>query len=135
MGYIWEGDERRREPRVAAQLSARLKSVLVYSAGTDDSASGNMLRVPCQTRDISATGLSLAVPADQLDERYLPRESCLMLVILELPTGWPVALEAAPAHHKRVEEEGRALYLVGASIRDVSAADRARYLEYLGTLA
>lgn len=128
-------DERRQAPRFDAQLPVRLKGILVYSAGTPDSSSGNMLRVLCQTRDISAKGLSLAVPAAQIDAAYLPRESCLMLVMLEIPTG-AVALEAAPMHYKLIEEaNGAGVYLIGASIQNISPADHTRYLEYLRTLA
>jgi hypothetical protein len=134
MGYIREGDERRQEPRFDAQLPARLKSVLLYSAGTGDSSSGNVLRVLCQTRDISAQGLSLAVSAAQIDERYLPRETCLMLVMLELPEGSTVALEAAPVHYQLIDEEAQSVYLIGAGINHISPSDRARYLEYLSTL-
>ncbi|HVF50851.1 MAG TPA: hypothetical protein VNA19_12235 [Pyrinomonadaceae bacterium] len=128
-------DERRRARRFDAQLPVRLKGILVYSAGTSDSSSGNMLRVLCQTRDISARGLSLAVPAAQIDAASLPRESCRMLVILEIPTG-AVALEAAPVHYKLIAEAHDAsVYLIGASIEHISPADHARYLEYLRTLA
>lgn len=129
--------ERRRSPRFPAQLPARLDALVVYSAGgAGDPAGGNLLRLACRTRDVSEEGLSLVVPAAGLDAETLPRESCLMLVLLELPGG-QVALEAAPMHARpgADEEEAGASYLIGASIRNISERDRARYLAYLDTLA
>ena len=136
---IFRRDERRRSRRFHAQLPARLDAVLVYSDGrAGDAAGGNLLRLSCRTRDLSETGLALVVPAARLDERFLPRESCLMLVLLELPGGsGQVALEAAPMHHQLVggDEAGGASYLVGASIQNISGRDRARFLAFLDTLA
>ena len=134
---IFRRDERRRSTRFRAQLPARLDAVLVYSAGgAGDDAGGNLLRLSCRTRDVSEAGLALVVPAARLDERFLPRESCLMLVLLELPGGGQVALEAAPMHHQLVNDEaGGAGYLVGASIRNISGRDRARFLAFLDALA
>ena len=135
---IFRRDERRRSRRFHAQLPARLDAVLVYSDGrAGDAAGGNLLRLSCRTRDLSETGLALVVPAARLDERFLPRESCLMLVLLELPGGGRVALEAAPMHHQLVDdgEAGGANYLVGASIRNISGSDRAHFLAFLDTLA
>ncbi|HEY0077492.1 MAG TPA: hypothetical protein VGB73_02520 [Pyrinomonadaceae bacterium] len=133
MRRFWDGLERRRARRYEAQLPARLNGIMVYSSGTEDSAGGNLLRVSCLTRDISRTGLSLVVPVEKLDARFLPRESCLMLVMLELPEGG-VALEAAPMHYKIVEEDEGRLYHLGAGITKISEADRTRYLEYLDSL-
>ena len=131
-------DERRRSPRFPAQLPARLDAILVYSAGaTGDDSGGNLLRLSCRTRDVSEEGLSLVVPAARLDAGTLPRESCLMLVLLELPGG-QVALEASPMHHRADAgdaAEGGASHLIGASIKNISERDRARYLAYLDTLA
>ena len=130
---LWGGSERRRARRYEAQLPARLNGILVYSSGTNDNASGNLLRVSCLTRDISRTGLSLVVPVEKIDARYLPRESCLMLVMLELPEG-SVALEASPMHYKIVEEDEQRLYHFGAGITKISEDDLSRYLAYLDSL-
>ncbi|HEV2765279.1 MAG TPA: PilZ domain-containing protein [Pyrinomonadaceae bacterium] len=131
---LFRPDERRHARRFHAQLPARLKGILVYNAGGDD-AGGNLLRLSCRTRDVSEAGLALVVPAGRLDERFLPRESCLMLVLLDLPEG-QVALEAAPMHHQLLaDDEDGSSYLIGASIRGISERDRARYLAFLDTLA
>ena len=133
--HLFRPDERRHSRRFDAQLPARLDGILVYSAGeAGDDAGGNLLRLACRTRDVSEAGLALVVPAARLDERFLPRESCLMLVLLELPGG-QVALEAAPMHHQLVRsDDGEPSYLVGASIRNISERDRALYLAFLDAL-
>lgn len=135
---LFRRDERRRSPRFPAQLPARLDAVVLYSAGgAGDPADGNLLRLACRTRDVSEEGLSLVFPAARFAAEDLPRESCLMLVLLELPGGGQVALEAAPMHGRPAagDEEDGASYLIGASIRNISERDRARYLAYLDTLA
>ncbi|HYP52622.1 MAG TPA: PilZ domain-containing protein, partial [Pyrinomonadaceae bacterium] len=123
------GDERRRSRRFKAQLPATLDAVLVYTAGREnDPAGGNLLRLACRTRDVSEDGLSLVVPSARLSAESLPRESCLMLVLLELPGG-QVALEAAPMHRgPSGENEAGASHRIGASIRNISERDRERYL-------
>ncbi|HYO63835.1 MAG TPA: PilZ domain-containing protein [Pyrinomonadaceae bacterium] len=135
------GDERRRSRRFKAQLPATLDAVLIYSAGRgDDPSGGNLLRLTCRTRDVSEDGLSLVVPAARLASESLPRESCLMLVLLELPGG-QVALEAVPMHRRPAGEakddanEAGVLHLIGASIKNISERDRALYLSYLDALA
>lgn len=132
MPRLWGGSERRRSPRYEAQLPARLNGIMVYSTGTSGGSDGNLLRVSCHTRDISETGLSLVVPVERIAAQYLPRESCLMLVMLELPTG-SVALEAAPMHYKLIEEDGARLYHIGTHIENISAGDRERYLDFLAS--
>jgi hypothetical protein len=132
-------DERRQSPRHQAKLKAHLLfSVLLVDTQTNaDSAPPRSLNLVGQTRDISATGLGLVIPVEQIDEKYLTGEESRLQVELYLPTG-PVEIRARPVRCERLSEtqeksiftEG---YLIGAQITEVS--DPARFIEYLKTLA
>jgi hypothetical protein len=134
-------DERRQSTRHQTKLKAHLLfSVLLIETKTtrrgDDDAPRQSLNLVGQTRDISATGLGLVIPVEQIDEKYLTGEESTLQVELYLPTG-PIEIRARPVRCERLSErqeksifpEG---YLIGAQITEVS--DPARFIEYLKTL-
>lgn len=122
--------DRRLFPRFDAQLKAYLRGILIYSAGADTAREQNLLSIPCYTRDVSEVGLSLVVPNESIDEKLLPAEGCLILVMLEIPAG-RVALEARPLHFRLMDENPERGYLIGAQITQISENDRAQYQSYL----
>jgi hypothetical protein len=131
-------DERRQSPRHQAKLKAHLlfSVLLVDTKTTGGSAPPQSLNLVGQTRDISATGLGLVIPVEQIDEKYLTGEESALRVELYLPTG-PIEIRAKPVRCERLSEtplksifpEG---YLIGAQITEVSDPDR--FIEYLKTL-
>ena len=83
------------------------------------------------TRDASTTGLALILPAVRVGERYLTGADTTLRIVLELTTG-PLELLATPMRHEQLgPEETDKGFLIGVRIKELSAADRARYEEYL----
>ncbi len=87
-----------------------------------------------ETRDISASGLALIVPAIRIGERYLTGEGRTLLIALELPAGIAL-IRAAAVRYKPLEQEGTEKgYLIGARITEMSDEGRALLLDYLKSL-
>jgi hypothetical protein len=83
------------------------------------------------TRDISATGLALIVPAIRIGEHYLAGEERRLRVVLELPSG-PIDLVATPVRYEPIDEdENEQGFLIGARITEISSQDRERLTSYL----
>lgn len=86
------------------------------------------------TRDISATGLALIVPAIHIGGRYLTGENRTLLITLNLPPQ-PIEIQATAMRYERLGEEDTKIgYLIGAHITMMNEEDRARYTTYLRTL-
>lgn len=118
----------RRSPRFPAHLEAHLffKLVLVDLSSAD--AARSMLFLTGHTRDISEQGLSLVLPVAHIEERFLSATESLLRITLQLPDG-PVGIEAAPVHHRPLEEavENQVLktgYLIGAEIKRMTNSAR-----------
>jgi hypothetical protein len=81
------------------------------------------------TRDVSATGLALILPAIRIGEHYLTGEGRILRITLEFPTG-PIQIDAVPVRYERLDEnEPEKGYLVGVKIAEMSDDDRARFNE------
>lgn len=79
------------------------------------------------TRDVSATGMALILPAIRIGEHYLMGEGRNLRLIIELPTG-PIEMDVTPVRYERLDEdETDKGYLVGVQIAEMSDHDRARY--------
>ena len=124
---------RRRAPRHRARLLFSV-SLLDVKATTDKASPPQKRRAPAvegYTRDLSATGLALIVPAIRVGDRYLSGEGNILSIKLELPAG-PVQAQAAPVRYEQLGEENEEKgFLIGAHITEMSESDRARYTEYL----
>ncbi|HEY0006094.1 MAG TPA: PilZ domain-containing protein [Pyrinomonadaceae bacterium] len=121
--------------RRAVRYNARLPFSLSL-AGLKPSVEGarRPAHLEGSTRDISATGLALILPAILLGEHHLAGEGRALLIKLELPSG-PIELEAAAARYERLDEtDSERGYIVGANITRVSDEDRARLDAYLDSL-
>jgi hypothetical protein len=87
------------------------------------------------THDLSASGLSLVLPAVRVGERYLTGAGVMLRVRLEYPTG-PLELLATPVHYDQYDEEDSVKrFLVGVRIVEMSEAERARYEAHLKQLS
>ena len=116
--------ERRRHPRYKVRLAA---SVVLLGAR------GEAVTPPLEghTRDVSACGLALILPAVRVGQRYLAGESQALGVTLRLPTA-VVQLRGTPARYERLDDEGAGTaYLIGLRITDMGESDRAAFDEYL----
>ena len=123
---------RRRAPRYRARL---LFSVSLLDKATADKSSPPQKRrapaVEGYTRDLSATGLALIVPAIRVGDRYLSGEGNILSIKLELPAG-PVQIQAAPVRYEQLGEDSEEKgFLIGTHITEMSESDRTRYTEYL----
>lgn len=86
------------------------------------------------TLDISASGLSVIVPAIRIGDLYLAGENRSLLIRLESPVG-PLEIQGTPVRYERLDDDrSERGYLIGITITSMSDDDRARYNEYLGTL-
>ena len=115
---------RRRHPRLRVRLAA---SVVLMGAR------GEAVTPPLEgyTRDVSACGLALILPAIRVGQHYLAGEAQTLSVTLRLPAS-TVRLRATPARYERLDDDGPDNgYLIGLRITDMDERDRAAFDEYL----
>lgn len=128
--------DRRHAPRYPARLPATVAHV--SPAGNARNHAGRPApTLSGHTRDLSATGLSLVLPAVRIGDRYLTGEGRPVQITLELPAG-AVRLRAVPVRYERLgdeEEGGERGYLVGAHIMEMDAEDMLRFGDYVRELA
>ena len=126
-GYV---ADRRRAPRFRLRVPC---SVAPFAPG-----GAGMRRAPQltgHTRDLSASGLALILPAVRIGGHYLTGADTKLRVVLELANG-PLELVATPVHYDQLGAEGEEQgYLIGLRIAEMSAAARARYEAQLKQLA
>ena len=81
------------------------------------------------TRDASATGLALILPAIRIGEHYLIGQGRNLRLRLELPNA-TLQMDVTPVRYERLDEdETEKGYLVGVQIAEMSDEDRERYNE------
>lgn len=127
--------DRRHAPRYPARLAASVSPV--PAGGNARNRAGRPApTLSGHTRDLSATGLSLVLPAVRIGDRYLTGEGRPVQITLELPAG-AVRLRAVPVRYERLGEEegGERGYLVGAHIMEMDAEDLMRFGDYVRELA
>jgi hypothetical protein len=81
------------------------------------------------TRDLSANGLAVVLPAIRVGGRYLAGENATLRLTLKLPEA-TIQLRAVPARYEKLEGE-EAGYLIGLKITELDERDRALYAEHL----
>jgi hypothetical protein len=123
------GNDRRRLVRRKVRLAV---SVSIIERDAPAESLQRPLTVLGYTRDISASGLALIVPAIRSD--ISERGNYLLRIILALPTG-DVSMNAIAVRHERLDAASPDIgYLIGAVISEMSESERNLYLEYLRTL-
>ena len=119
---------RRRAPRHQLRLPF---SVALYDPALNEESLRRAPKLEGLTRDLSANGLALVVPAIRLGERYLTGPDVTLRILLEHPTG-PLELLATPVRYEQLGAEATEKgFLIGARITEMSAEDRARYEAHL----
>jgi hypothetical protein len=126
---------RRAAQRYMTHLEAGLAlSVALPGAKPRGEATGKALKLAGYTRDISATGLALIVPAIRIGGQYITGENRTLDITLKLPSG-QIQVQATPVRYSPLEEEGTDTgYLIGVQIKDMSDKDRLIFDAYLETL-
>ena len=122
--------DRRRSPRFHVRLPC---AISLHEPGDE----GARRHAPLAgfTRDISASGLSLIMPAVRVGERYLTGAGVTLRIRLEHPSG-PLELLATPVHYDQLGgEEADRGFLIGVRIAAMDETDRARYLAHLKQLS
>lgn len=86
------------------------------------------------TRDISACGLALILPAVRIGERYLTGDGHLLRITLRLPAA-SVQIHGTAARYERLgDEDPDTGYLVGIRIKEMTDQDRALFDDHLRAL-
>ena len=121
--------------RHAPRHKVRLRfSVSLLDIRADAGDARRSPKLEGHTRDISATGMALIVPAIRIGNHYLTGEGHTLRVMLESPPG-PVQMQVTPARYEQLDESGTEKgYLIGVSISKMSESDRSRFISYLRTL-
>lgn len=117
--------DRRHKPRLRVRLE------FTVTVATPTKANGRRpASLQGYTRDISAAGLGLIVPAIRIGDRYLAGENCLLSIALELPDG-PIQVTATSVRYEPLEDPIEMGFLIGTRITKMSDADRKSFLAYL----
>jgi hypothetical protein len=117
--------DRRHMPRYRVRLE------VTVTLATPTKANGRRpASLQGYTRDISANGIGLIMPAIRIGDRYLAGENCRLAVTLELPER-PIQLTASSERYEPLEDPSEMGFLIGAHIINVSDEDRKLFLSYL----
>lgn len=100
--------------------------------GTGDlNAAPTRLFITGETSDLSRSGIAFVVSSIRIKENYLVGEGRVLNAELDLPTG-KVAMKIVGQRYERVGEHiSTARYLIGASIKDMTAENREAYEDFL----
>ena len=117
--------------RSARRFEARL-GCTVKLAGANGAR--HAVALTGHTRDASASGLGLLMPAIHIEGHYLTGAGTTLLVELELP-GATIRMQAVAVRYERVEQpEEKICYLVGVRITEMSEEDHERFAAYVRDL-
>src|SRR5918911_1371009 len=121
--------DRRRSPRFRVRLTC---TVSLHEPDDARRATTQTAQtVTGYTRDLSASGLALVLPAVRVGERYLTAAGTTLRIQLAHPTG-ALELLATPVHYDQLEGEAEDKgFLVGVRIVEMSEQNRARYEAHL----
>ncbi len=122
---------RRRAQRYRVRLACSVSLADPKSSAHD---SRRAQKLDGYTRDLSATGIALVMPAIRIGGNYLSGEGRTLLVVLELPVGSVQILVTSVRYERLEEDDTEQGYLIGTQIKEMSESDRARFTEYLRSL-
>lgn len=122
--------DRRRSPRKHLRLPCAVTLHEPHATGALRPSRAYTLEGT--TRDLSASGVALILPAVRAGERYLTDAE--LRLVLEHPTG-PLTMIVRPVRYEQLPPEGAERgYLVGARIIRMDEEARARYEAHLRQL-
>ena len=109
----------------------RLRLEVTVTLATPTKANGRRpASLQGYTKDVSANGLGLVMPAIRIGDRYLAGENCRLAISLELPEG-PIQLTAASERYEPLEDPVEIGFLIGVRITSISDEDRKLLLAYI----
>ena len=118
---------RRRAPRYKTHLPATIRLV---GKGTEDGPSFSPAVLGhCQT--ISSLGMALSFVGSRLDPAEFAKPGRTLLVVISLPGGAIEAFVKTVTHERIENPDSPASWFVGASLVQISEADRSRLSSYL----
>jgi hypothetical protein len=120
---------RRRLPRYRVRLSVRVSPVRTATPARISTSEQDALYG--YTRDMSASGLALVLPAIRINNIYLMGEGRTLEILIEHESE-PIVIYAVPVRYERLEEgEADKGYLIGVRISEMTEGDRTRYTALL----
>lgn len=122
--------------RSARRYEVRLGcAVRLASAKSGTNGARHAVSLEGHTRDASATGLGLLMPAIHIEGYYLTGAESTLLIELELPDATTIHMQAVAVRYERVEQvREKTAYLVGVRITEIGEDDQARFAAYLRDL-
>lgn len=118
---------RRRAPRHGSRLAAVVSLLDAGGSAHPTTLSGH-------TRDASASGLGIVLPAIRVGGRYLVGEGQTLRIVLKLPEAH-ARLYATPVRYEQLEPgQNETGYLVGVRLTETGDADYAAFIKYLETI-
>jgi hypothetical protein len=122
----YAGDRRAHRRRVRLPFTLSL-----HEPGKKANGGRPLPKLSGVTKDVSATGLALIVPAIRIGGHYLAGGDRTLDVEVELPSG-SIHVRATSVRYEPVDEDrSEEGYVIGVTITDISAADRERLKTYL----
>lgn len=132
--YKPDENDRRRSPRLRAQLEAELVTDLSFLDGSELQDSDASLVFMGVTHNVSANGLAVVVPSIRMDESYCEQARPISLA-LHLPDA-AVQMKIEPIHCTALtEKDPDQGYLIGARITSSQEVDEHEWQKYVEDLA
>ena len=121
------GSNQRRFPRYKAHLPATIclveRNVLTWDVAYTQGSRGH-----CET--ISQIGMALSFVGTRFSQEQLTRPGCCLFVTVNLPAG-AIAAVVSIVNWNRPGSDGRARWLVGSTISQMSDEDAGRLAHYI----
>ena len=117
----------RRAPRYKVHLPVTIR--LVDQKANNETSLSPIVRGHCQT--ISSIGMALSFVGSRFDRAELEKPDRLLLVVVSLPSGAVEALVKTVTAERIENSDGPANWFVGASLVQMSDADRSLLAAYL----
>lgn len=109
----------------------RLRLEVTVTLATPTKANGRRpASLQGYTKDVSANGLGLVMPAIRIGDRYLAGENCRLAITLELPEG-PIQLTASSERYEPLDDPVELGFLIGVHITNISDEDRKLLLAHI----
>ena len=121
---------RRRTPRYRVRWPVSVSPLEVRKSPNGARRPATGAALSGFTRDVSASGLGLVLPAIRINDVYLT-EGRTLEILLEHQNG-PIVMYAVAVRYEKLDEEAAENgYLVGMRIMEMEEGDRARFIESL----
>ncbi len=123
---------RRRAPRYVVRLPVKVG----VRGAPELVGAARVSTINGHTRDLSADGLAIILPAIRAGSIYLTQSGTILRLTLELPDGATLELDATPVRYHQLEADDAAgrSYVVGVRITGINEMERVRLDALLASL-